>query len=253
MLGMYVTYIVSVIIGVDPLLALVVSVLVNMGVGLFFERVLIERIADKEKFFQLIVTLALGLVIENVIITIFGNEILAVPRRMGSLTILSTALEIGPVRMSYSKLLPLPVAAVLTVVLHYFLTRTRVGLGIRSIAQNDMGALLSGVNIKQAYFLTWGVGCAFMGLSGALLSLFQALYPAIGREFVIICFLAVVLGGAGSYVGSFASAIIIGVIESVSSFVFFPAIRQIFYLALFVLVLLFIPGGLFPTRVVVRK
>ena len=246
MIGMYISFLV-VASGLDPLLGLTISTLTLFALGLIIEKTIVVPILKAPRLFQIVITLALALALENSISVIFGNEILSIPK-MGSMQFLSNVVTIGPVRISIVKLLVIPVALTLTLSLHWFLTRTRVGTGIRAISQNPYGALLAGVNTSKTYFLTWGLGCAFMGMAGALLALFRPMYPTVGGEFVLVAFFAVTLGGAGSYVGSFISAIFIGVVEALAGFYFVPAIRSVIYICLFVAILIFRPRGLFPTR-----
>jgi len=248
MLGMYITLALALFLGVDPIIGIAVSAGVLFIMGMLIEKTVISPILGASRFMQILVTLALGIAFENTIQLLFGAEIVALPRNIGSMKLLSQVIQLDGVSMIIARLIPLPVATILTIILHLFLTRTRVGMGIRAISQDPYAAQIVGINIKKAYLITWGIGCSFMGLAGALLVLFQAAYPAIGWEFIIVSFIAVTMGGAGSYIGSYVSAMIIGVIESISSYIFLPAYRQISYLVLFVLVLIFLPRGLFPTR-----
>jgi len=248
MLGMYLCFAFTISLGLDPIASLIIATVTLFVIGLFLEKSVIRPIVNASRFIQIVVTLAVGIAAENIIQTIFGAEIIAMPRGIGSMQILSQVLELGSVRVTVARLLPLPVATLLTILLHFFLTKTRVGLGIRAISQNPYAACIVGINVERAYFITWGIGCSFMGLAGALLMLFQPAYPTVGWEFILVSFMAVTLGGAGSYVGSYISSMIIGVIESLSSFIFVPALRQLIYLSLFIAILILFPKGLFPTR-----
>jgi len=247
MLGMYVTLVTTTALGIDPLIGVIASTILLFPLGLLIEKSIISPIISSPRLYQLVVSLALGLMIENVALMLWGGEIMLMPK-VGSMKLLSQVLVVGPLRMTPAKALPLPAAILLTIALHYFLTRTRTGLGIRAVAQNSYAANLMGIDINRAYFLTWGVGLSFMGLAGGLLMLFQPVYPAVGWEFILISFMAVTMGGAGSYLGSLVGSELIGVIESLSGFFLIPAIRQVIYLTIFILVLFVRPQGLFPTK-----
>jgi branched-chain amino acid transport system permease protein len=247
MLAMYMSVAVVFTLNVDPLIGLTVSVLALFVLGVSIEKTIIVRILNSPRLFQIVATIAIGLILENGVQCIFGTEILSMPQ-MGSLQTLLRIMDIGPIRISVVKILIIPLSLTLTLILHWFLTRTRVGLGIRAIAQNKYGALLIGVDVNKAYTLTWGLGCAFMGLAGAFFVLFRPIYPTVGWEFILVSFFAVTLGGAGSYIGSFVSALLIGEIEALSGFLYIPAMRQLIYLSVLMFALIVAPRGLFPTR-----
>lgn len=248
MFGMYICLVIATGMNVDPLLAIALTMIFMFGVGLFVEKAVISPIIDSPRLYQVVVSLAMGFVFEFLAFTIWGAEIKTMPRTLGSMKILTKVIDLGWLRLSPARVISLPAAIILTLVLHYFLTRTRVGLGIRAVAQNTDAANLMGINVRMAYFLTWGLGVSFMGLAGGFYMLFQPAYPAVGLEFILISFIAVTLGGAGSYVGTFIGAIIMGVVEGLAGFYLVPAFRQVVYLTLFILMLFVKPTGLFPTK-----
>ena len=248
MFGMYICLGLATAYHVDPLLAIMLTMVAMFGMGLFVEKVVIVPIIDSPRLYQVVVSLAMGFVFEFLAFTLWGAEIKMMPKTLGSMNFLSKVLDFGVVRFSPARFISLPAAIILTLVLHYFLTRTRVGLGIRAVAQNTDAANLMGINVKMAYFLTWGLGVSFMGLAGGFYMLFQPAYPAVGLEFILISFIAVTLGGAGSYLGTFIGAIIMGVVEGLAGFYLVPAFRQVVYLTLFILMLFIKPTGLFPTK-----
>ena len=248
MIGMYVTLAMVFALNVDPLLGIVISIIVLFFFGLLVEKSVIEPIIASPRLYQIVVSIAIGLILENLAFTIWGAEIITMPKKIGSMNYLSQTFEIGFLRISPARMLSLPSAIILTVVLHYFLTRTRIGLGVRGVAQNPYAAMLLGIDVRRAYFLTWGLGSCFMGLAGGLLMLFQPAYIGVGWEFILISFIAVTLGGAGSYIGTFIGSMIMGVVEALSGFFWIPAIRQVVYLSLFIVILFVRPKGLFPTK-----
>jgi branched-chain amino acid transport system permease protein len=248
MFGMYITLILAIGRNLDPVAAVMVAMIIMFAMGLFVEKIVIEPIADSPRLFQIVVSIAMGLILENLAFMIWGAEIKSMPKSLGSMKFLSKVIDFGLIRLSPTRLMPLPAAIILTISLHYFLTRTRIGLGIRGVAQNTTAAYLMGIDVRKAYTLTWGLGVSFMGLAGGFLMLFQPAYPAVGLEFILISFIAVTLGGAGSYIGTFIGSIVMGVVEALSGFFLFPALRQVVYLSLFVIMLFIRPTGLFPTK-----
>jgi len=248
MFGMYITLILSIGMNLDPLAAVMTTVIITFIMGLFIEKIVIEPIVLSPRLYQVVVSIAMGLILEYLAFMIWGAEIKSMPKNLGSMKFLSKVMDFGLLRVSPARFIPLPAAIILTISLHYFLTRTRLGLGIRGVAQNTTAAYLMGIDVRRTYTLTWGLGVSFMGLSGGFLMLFQPAYPAVGLEFILISFIAVTLGGAGSYVGTFIGAVVMGVVEALSGFFLFPALRQVVYLSLFMIMLFIRPTGLFPTK-----
>lgn len=249
MTGMYVTLIAAVWFGLDPLLGIVFAVLVLGAMGLFIEKFIVERLINAPSvMYQIVVTLSIGLILENIFYTVFGVELVNIPNKLGSMNILTQTVQLSIFRLTPARMLSLPAAIALTILLHLFLTRTRVGLAVRAVSQNMSAGKLMGINVKRIFFLAWGLGVSFMGLAGGLLMLTQAAYPQVGAPFGLVAMFIVTLGGSGSYLGTFISAMLVASIESVGGYYLGTAIKQILYLVMFIAVLLFRPRGLIPTK-----
>jgi branched-chain amino acid transport system permease protein len=132
---------------------------------------------------------------------------------------------------------------IITVILWFFLTRTDTGKSIRATAQDLDAALLMGVNVQRMRLFTFGIGSALVGAAACLFLPMYYLYPSLGKQFTNIAFVITVLGGLGSTEGAIIGGIILGIFESLTSTYlgmgWAPAGRFI----IFVLVLIFLPGG----------
>jgi branched-chain amino acid transport system permease protein len=102
-----------------------------------------------------------------------------------------------------------------------------------------------GVNLERIYMIAFGIGIALAAISGVLLSPVYAVQPMVGLQFVLICFVVVVLGGMGSIAGALIGGLIIGIIESFSGFFIDPSLKAVVYFIIFFLFLLLRPRGLF--------
>ena len=129
--------------------------------------------------------------------------------------------------------------------LHLFMQSTALGRAIRATAQNRTAALLMGVKVDQIYVIAFGIGAACVGLASALVMPLYPVTPTIGTYFVLTAFVVVVLGGMRSMYGAFFGAMIIGLVDSLSGYYIAPDLKEVVYFALFLLILIFKPTGLF--------
>src|SRR5207237_6625503 len=114
---------------------------------------------------------------------------------------------------------------------------------MRATAQDRDASALIGIDTDRIYALTWAVGITCVGAAGVLLSPIYPVYPTAGLQFVLIAYVAVVLGGLGDMAGALIAALVVAAVEVVGSFVIGTAWTGRLYLLLLVAVLLLRPGG----------
>src|SRR6185295_17531928 len=118
----------------------------------------------------------------------------------------------------------------------------------RATAQDPQAASLMGIDTDRIYALTWAVGIVCVGAAGVLLAPIYPVYPTVGLQFVLIAYIAVVLGGLGDMVGALIAALVIAAVEVVASYTIGTAWKEVIYLVLFIFVLIVRPAGLFGQR-----
>ena len=132
----------------------------------------------------------------------------------------------------------------------WFLKHTRTGMAMRAASQNPQSARLMGVDVMKVNMITFGVGTGLAALAGALIAPAFFANPTFGTDYFILpAFVIVVLGTMGNFAGALIGGLVIGVAEGLGGLVFGPALRQLVSLLLFVVVLLFLPRGLFKGKV----
>jgi branched-chain amino acid transport system permease protein len=240
MLGMYATYWLFVLGGLDPYLSIILSASALFLVGLAIEHLLVSPVLEAPEHDQLLLTLGIALVIENLALFLWTAD----PRTV-TVPYLAVAPMVGGVMISSPRLIAFLVSVVLTAVLYLFLRRTDLGKAIRAVSQDREGGLTVGLDIRRIYAVAFGIGCACVGAAGSMVVPFYAVDPYVGGVFVITAFVVVVLGGMGNVAGALVAALIVGIAESVAA-VFIPAaMKQLVIYSIFVAVLLFRPQGLF--------
>ena len=245
MLAMYVAYMLWATFGLHPYASIIISVPALFCVGFLVQQVIIsplfkrERAGVVEPTSALLLTAGVFLVIDNVVLMIFGPDVRSV-----NVDITYESILIGGLPVNLARLIAFAAAIIVAGGLAWWLKHSEMGRSIRATAQNRDAAALSGINVPLVYNVTFGIGCAVLGLFGALLLPFFSLTPTIGLSFGIKSFLVVVLGGIGSIPGCILGGIVLGIFESVGSQFVTATSAAIFSFGLFIAILLFRPTGL---------
>jgi len=203
-----------------------------------------ERAKVLEPLSVLMLTAGVFLIMDNAALLLFGPDYRAVKMDF-SLKVL----RFGLLTINYARLLAFLMSIMITVILSYFLASTDLGRSIRATALNRDAAALCGINVPRVYNVTFGIGCAVLGIIGCFMVPFYYVSPSVGVAFGIRSFIIVVLGGIGSIPGSILGGIILGVVESVGGQFVTATSAVIFSFCIFILVLFFKPTGLMGQRV----
>jgi len=198
-----------------------------------------ERALVVEPVSALLLTAGVYILMDNGVLMLFGPNVQSVT---SAITV--TSLMVAEFPINVFRLVAAGAALVLAAVLALWLARTDTGRAIRATAQNRDAAALSGIDVPFIYNLTFGIGCAIVGVMGCLIAPFIPLTPNVGLAFGIKSFIVVVLGGIGSISGSLVGGLVIGLFESVASQFYSAPAASIFSLGLFILILLWRPQGL---------
>lgn len=156
--------------------------------------------------------------------------------------------RIGGLTIPLVRLTSLVLAFAVLMVLQLFLTRARWGRAIRATAEDWEAAALMGIPVGKTYLLAFALGTALAGIAGALVSVSYSISPSIGLEWTLKALIVVVLAGLGSLFGCFAGGILLGLAEAISIVFLGSPYREMVGLALFLVILLVRPQGLFGGR-----
>lgn len=238
MLGMFGAYFATTTFGIDPLFAAPVIGLVGFILGAFLERVVIEPIIKAPQSAQIIATVGLGIILANAAAAIFGNNFLSVSTPYQDQTFSVLGLNFAA-----SFVYAAAYAAVMAVLLAFFLNRTRFGKAMRATAQNRGAAQLLGIDPKRMYMVAFGLGIALVMLAGSVILPYTLVYPFIGQQYVLIMFTVVVLGGLGSVKGAIIAGLVVGVIQSMSTLLLPSELQNLPVFVVFFIALVLISGG----------
>ncbi len=240
MLAAYCIYYGTHKLGLNPALCMLVAIILVTLIGLISYRLFIDPIREHEAA-VLIATIALALVFQEIMLIIFSGDFLGVP------SLVEGYLKILGVKVAYQQLLTFGVAALILVGVWTLLMKTRLGLAIRSTAQDREVANLMGMNESRVAMITMGVSVGLAAFAGAVIAPLTIVNPFMWMHPLIMMMAVVVLGGLGSLKGSFIGAYILGFVEALVVFLIPMGayLKGSVALSIMILVLLIRPEGLF--------
>ncbi len=242
-LAMYAAWMLFTWLELDPLVGLPLIALLLFALGYIMQRGLIDSFVSKPEHIQFILLVAIAIIMVNGSLLIFGPDAHGVQVPYGFDTY-----EVGPLLVDKVRLLAAAAALCISGLLMLFFRRTMTGKAIRACADNLVGARVIGLNVKQLYAVTFGIGSACVGAAGALLSLLIDVMPSTGPELTMLAFIIVIVGGLGSMGGALLGGMLIGVSEVLAGYFLMPSMKAMFSFAILILILVLRPQGLMGAR-----
>ncbi|MHB0979914.1 MAG: branched-chain amino acid ABC transporter permease [Thermoleophilia bacterium] len=235
--------------GVDPYLSLftVIPLAFVVGLGLFY--LLFRKAAALEdKNVSLLLAVGLMYLIDNLILKIWG----ATPRGI-NLSYSGAMLVIGGIRISWLRFALLGLALASALVVYLFLKRTRVGTAVRAASEDMEATTLQGINSVWVCAISFAIGIALAGVAGVGMATVYSFDYQFGFVFAIKALVALALGGIGNVFGALAGGLLLGIIENLAAYYIGIAWIEVASYGVFMLVLIFLPQGLFGRRGLVKK
>lgn len=193
--------------------ALVVSPLLVGLIGVVVERYILRRVHHHGHAHELLITFGLSFIIAELIKLFFGNYPVNY-RIPGDLDF--SAFTLGSLNYPAYRIFMGAVAILMFIVIYQLLTRTRVGIVVRSALYRPKMAEALGHNVPLVFMGVFGVGAALAGLAGAVAGAFYTTNPNMALELGVLVFVVVVVGGLGSLGGAMAASILIGVVTAIA-------------------------------------
>ncbi len=243
MLAMYATFFVSAYAGLDPLLQLPLVAAGMFALGVLIYRGLIARalgVRFNRGMVQIFVTFGLAIFIRGAAQLAFGGDFRSVDHSW----LANRTLDLQGV------FVPLPQLAASGVCLAAFalllgISRTEFGRALEATREDRDAVALIGIDRDRIFALGWGLGAAAVGVAGTMLATFYYVSPTVGANFALIAYVTVALGGFGSMTGALVAGVVIGEVEAVTAQVLEPSLKQVGMFAIYLLVLMVRPRGLF--------
>jgi branched-chain amino acid transport system permease protein len=221
--------------------AIVLGTLLAVAFGLLLERLLFRHFYHRDHLDQVLLTFGLIYIFEELRSIVWGDDVhgVPVPALLSASVPLTDNLSYPVYRLFMSGL-----CVALALGLYFLISRTRLGMKIRAGAFNhDMTEAL-GVNVKLIHALVFALGVGLAAIAGMIAAPISSVYPNMGSQVLIMCFVVVVIGGIGSVRGALISALLVGAVDTFGK-VLLPQVAGMLVYMLMAAVLLWKPEGLF--------
>jgi branched-chain amino acid transport system permease protein len=237
MLGAMGVYYCQVVFRLPFAVTLALIVALSLLLGLFVERAFFRSL--RGQWLQLVVaSVGLSLIIQSLGWIAFGIQEKNVP------SFFTGVVTFFGIRLPAERLLAAGVGVVLVVLLYALVYRTKAGLAMRAIEEDEETARMLGINADRVAALACAIGFALAALAGAFVAPIYSLNPGMGLEPILMSFLIIIVGGLGSITGTVIAGLLVGVIQSVGAVLFGAEAAYGLVFVVMIVVLVFRPAGI---------
>ena len=227
----------------DPLLAALPVAALFFALGYALQAGLINPFITRPEHSQFILLVAVATILTNLLLMVFGPD-----ARNVQTDYMLDSWALGQVLFDKARVYAALAALATAAGLFAFFRYSRTGTAIRACADNHLGALIVGLNVKHLYALTFGLGAACVAGAGCMMTLLVEVAPSVGPSYTLLGFVIVIVGGLGSMPGALLGGVLIGVSEALAGLFIDPSAKSMFSFGLLILVLLLRPQGLLGRR-----
>jgi branched-chain amino acid transport system permease protein len=238
-IAMYAATVLFAALGLDPFLCVLPAALAFFLFGYLLQAGLINPFITRPEHSQFMLLVAVAIIMVNALLMVFGPS-----ARNVQVDYQLESFEIGKILVDKARLFAALAAVVTAGLLFSFFRFSLVGKAIRACADNHLGALVVGLDVKHLYALTFGLGSVCVAVAGCAMVLLVDVTPALGPAYTLLAFVIVIVGGLGSMPGALLGGVLIGVSEAMAGLFIAPSAKSMFSFGLLILILLFRPQGL---------
>lgn len=240
MVGAYISWLVMSKLGLNPAIAVVLSIVGCMLLGVLIDKVAYAPLRDAPRLSILITAIGVSYFLENGSQLLFGADAKVVPPYTSVSNI-----QVGDLTLSFSAIVTVVVTAVATVVLTFLVQKTKLGKAMRAVSEDMGAARLMGINVNTTISFTFAVGSALAGIGAVLYCMaYTQASPTMGIMLGTKAFVAAVLGGIGSIPGAVIGGLLVGFAEVFVSAIGLSVWQDAVVFLLLIVVLIVKPTGL---------
>jgi branched-chain amino acid transport system permease protein len=238
-IAMYAATVLFAMLKLDPFLAVLPIAAAFFAFGYAMQAGLINPFITRPEHSQFMLLVAVAIIMVNALLMIFGPS-----ARSIQVDYQLESFEIGKILIDKARLFAALAAVVTATGLFVFFKTTLIGKAIRACADNHLGALVVGLDVKKLYALTFGLGSVCVAVAGCAMVLLVDVTPPLGPAYTLLAFVIVIVGGLGSMPGALLGGVLIGVSEALAGLLIAPSAKSMFSFGLLILILLLRPQGL---------
>ena len=240
MLGAFLGYYLVTILGVNWMLALLITMGVIAVVGVLIERIAYKPLRHSTRVAALITAIGVSYLIQNLMIYFVGPEMRAFPAPMEV-----KMFKVFGLIVNSKQLLVLAVTITVMISLQIIVQHTRMGKAMRAVAVDQDAAQLMGINVDRVISFTFALGSALAGLAGILVGIYyNSIQATMGTAPGLKAFIAAVVGGIGSIPGAMIGGYLIGILETLVTYMGGAMYKDAVVYGLLIIILFVLPSGL---------
>jgi branched-chain amino acid transport system permease protein len=243
MISAYLTWTLSVAVGLNAYVAILVSMAIVSGLGVVIERFTFRRVLGTEKLNEIFVSLGLIYIFENVALLIWGDQAQQIKSPF-----YGVSLSFPGISITYDRIVVVVVVVAVLVGFGLLLGKTKIGLAMRATSQINRTAMLMGINVERIYMITFALGSALAAVAGGLYGIIFSFDSQTGAMPTIIAFAIIILGGLGSIRGAIVGGLLYGITEQLATLFLGGIWSSAVAFALLIVVLIIRPNGLFGEK-----
>ena len=248
MVGGYISFCMSMYVGVPGWAALLVAIAVCTLLGILIERLAYHPLRGTGSLAVLITAIGVSYFLQNTALLIWGANPRVFPSLFNGMSTIHAA--DGELTITPESLFTIVACVVIMIALTLFVNKTKAGKAMRAVSEDNGAAQLMGINVNQSISLTFAIGSGLAAVAGVLMcSAYPVLMPTTGAMPGIKAFTAAVFGGIGSIPGAMVGGLILGVIEIFARAYISTELSDAIVFACLIIVLLVKPTGLFGKKI----
>lgn len=248
MVSSYMIYTFLYLLGMHIALAIALSMLVTIVIGMLTERIAYRPLRKKNSpsITSLITAISVSLLLENSFQKIYGGD-----SKMFKDIIKLKTFTIGNVTLDNISIIIISITIITMILLTIFIKKTKAGKAMRAVSENPDAAKLMGINIDKTILLTFVLGTFLASIASLMYVVkYSSIEPYLGSNLGLYAFIAAVVGGIGSIPGACIGGFIIGIVKIIPNIIEInSAFSDIFLFGILIIILLFKPAGLFGKNI----
>ena len=246
MVATFMIYTLVIMLGLPPVVGIILSILITIILGVLTEKIAYKPLRKSPSITALITAIAVSLLLENLFQLLYGSE-----AKMHPDLITQSKIELGSITINNVSIITIVIALVTMIALTIFIKKTRTGMAMRAVSENQNAANIVGININRTITITFAIGTFLAGIAAMMYYMqYSKIEPFLGSNLGLYAFIAAVVGGIGIIPGACVGGFLIGIVKVLPSILHIDnAYADIFLFGLLIIILLFKPAGLFGKNV----
>jgi len=247
MIGGYIIFTIMSTMGLNPILAVVISIILCTLLGITIEGIAYKPLRRAPSLAVLITAIGVSYLLQNIALLIFGAEAKSFT---SVIPIKPISLVGGRITISGETLVTIPLCILIMTGLTIFIKKSKTGRGMIAVSEDKDAAILMGINVNKTIAITFAIGSALAAIASALMfSTYTNLSSTSGAMPGIKAFVAAVFGGIGSIPGAMIGGILLGVIEILSRAYISTQLGDAIVFLILIIVLLVKPTGILGKKI----